>query len=188
MLWHVADDWCWFCPLATWRTGQFRAGSTDNLWAVWSSGECSWRLLSSTRSSRHSYRHFSRFASVFVTLCGIRLIFGRPLQVMVHPVLWDCCPVCLCVMLVYYGQTVGWIKMPLCTEVGLGPGDILLDGHPAPLPHFLAHVCCGQTVAHLSWVLVSLTVSNCCYKYAHVRWFALIWCAFCWLAYWLWRA
>ena len=28
----------------------------------------------------------------------------------------------------YCGQTVGWIKMPLGTEVGLGPSDILLDG------------------------------------------------------------
>ena len=31
----------------------------------------------------------------------------------------------------YCGQTVGWIKMPLGTEVGLGPGDIVLDGDPA---------------------------------------------------------
>jgi len=29
-------------------------------------------------------------------------------------------------------QTVGWTKMPLCTEVGLGPDDIVLDGDPAP--------------------------------------------------------
>ena len=29
------------------------------------------------------------------------------------------------------GQTAGWIKMPLGTEVGLGPGDIVLDGDPA---------------------------------------------------------
>ena len=28
----------------------------------------------------------------------------------------------------------GWIKMPLGTEVGLGPGDFVLDGDPAPLP------------------------------------------------------
>jgi len=28
----------------------------------------------------------------------------------------------------------GWIKMPLDAEVGLGPGDIVLDGDPAPLP------------------------------------------------------
>jgi len=26
------------------------------------------------------------------------------------------------------GQTSGWIKMPLGTEVGLGPGDIVLNG------------------------------------------------------------
>jgi len=30
------------------------------------------------------------------------------------------------------GQTAGWIKMPLGTEVGLGPGDIVLDWYPAP--------------------------------------------------------
>jgi len=34
--------------------------------------------------------------------------------------------------LVYRGQTPGWIKMPLGTEVGLGPGDIVLDGDLAP--------------------------------------------------------
>ena len=33
----------------------------------------------------------------------------------------DCC-----------GQTAGWIKMLLGTEVGLGPGDIVLGGDPAP--------------------------------------------------------
>jgi len=33
---------------------------------------------------------------------------------------------------VYYGQTAGWTKMPLGTEVGLGPGHIVLDGDPAP--------------------------------------------------------
>jgi len=33
---------------------------------------------------------------------------------------------------VYCGQTAGWIKMPLGTEVDLGPGHILLDGVPAP--------------------------------------------------------
>jgi len=36
-------------------------------------------------------------------------------------------------------------------EVGLGPGDIVLDGIQLPLkrgtvpPHFLPHVQCGQT-------------------------------------------
>jgi len=32
------------------------------------------------------------------------------------------------------GQTAGWIKMPLDAEVGLGPGDIVLDGDPAASP------------------------------------------------------
>ena len=41
--------------------------------------------------------------------------------------------------------------MPLGTDVGLGPGDIVLDGNPAPqkstapLQQVLAHVYCGQT-------------------------------------------
>ena len=30
------------------------------------------------------------------------------------------------------GQTAGWIKMPLGTEVGIGSGDIVLHGDPAP--------------------------------------------------------
>jgi len=53
------------------------------------------------------------------------------------------------------GQTVGWIKMPLGRELGLGPGDIVLDGDPAipkgHSPQFSAHVCCGQPVAHPSY-------------------------------------
>jgi len=77
----------------------------------------------------------------------------------VRPMLSDrcpVCPVCLSVTLVYCGLTVGWIKMKLGTEVGLGPGDIVLDGDPAPLkkgahqPPFSAHVRCGQTAG---WML-----------------------------------
>jgi len=34
----------------------------------------------------------------------------------------------------YCGQTVAWIKMPLGTEVGLGPDDNVLDGDPVPVP------------------------------------------------------
>jgi len=46
---------------------------------------------------------------------------------------------------IYYGQTAGWIRIPLDTEVFLGPGDIVLDGDPPPhgkghsSPHFSAH-------------------------------------------------
>ena len=34
---------------------------------------------------------------------------------------------------VYCGQTAGWIKIPLGTEIGLGPNDIVLYVDPAPL-------------------------------------------------------
>jgi len=44
----------------------------------------------------------------------------------------DHCLSCLSVTLVCCGQTVGWIKMPFGTEVGLGPGHVVLDGDPAP--------------------------------------------------------
>jgi len=43
------------------------------------------------------------------------------------------CLSCLSVTLAYCGQTVGWIRMPLGMEVGLGPGHIALDGDLAPL-------------------------------------------------------
>jgi len=52
-----------------------------------------------------------------------------------------------------------WIKMPLGTEVGLGPGDIVLDGDRAPpplkehIPQFLANVSCGQTAG---WTIMDL--------------------------------
>ena len=64
---------------------------------------------------------------------------------------------CLPVTLVYCGQTVGWIKMKLGMEIGLGPGHIVLDGDQLlpkkghSSPHFSAYVYCGQTLAHLSY-------------------------------------
>jgi len=51
----------------------------------------------------------------------------------------------------YCRQAAGCIKMPLGMEVGLSPGDFVLDGDPAspPLkctfPQFSANVRCGQT-------------------------------------------
>jgi len=47
------------------------------------------------------------------------------------------CPLCmsclsLSVTLMYCSQTVRWTKVPLGTEVSLGPGDIVLDGDPIP--------------------------------------------------------
>ena len=44
-------------------------------------------------------------------------------------------------------------------EVGLSPGDFVLDGDPAPTssegaqPPFSAHICCGQMAA---WIKMSL--------------------------------
>jgi len=35
---------------------------------------------------------------------------------------------------VYCGQTAGWIKTALGMELGLGPGDFVLDGYPALSP------------------------------------------------------
>jgi len=61
---------------------------------------------------------------------------------MVCPMLSDRCPVlfvCLSVLsvslsvtLVYCGQTVGWIKMKLGEQVGLGPGHIVFNEDLAP--------------------------------------------------------
>jgi len=68
----------------------------------------------------------------------------------VCPVISDHYLSVLSVTVVYCGQTVGWIKMKLCTKVGLDPGHIVLDGDPTPppqrgtAPQFSAHVCCGQ--------------------------------------------
>ena len=42
------------------------------------------------------------------------------------------CLSCLSVTLVYCGQTVGWIKMKLDMQVGLSPGNSVLDRDPAP--------------------------------------------------------
>jgi len=59
----------------------------------------------------------------------------------------------------YRGQTAACIKMPLGIELGLGSGDFVLDGDPAPppqkghRPQFSAHICCGQMAA---WIKMSL--------------------------------
>ena len=53
---------------------------------------------------------------------------------------------------IYCGQTAGWMKMPLGTEVDLGQGHIVLDGDPAGSPAkgahhpplFSAHVYCNH--------------------------------------------
>ena len=51
-----------------------------------------------------------------------------------------------------------WINMPLGMELGLGPGDFVLDGDPLPSPkrgqslQIFGHVYCGQTAAWIKMV------------------------------------
>jgi len=68
----------------------------------------------------------------FAQFCVFRPFFGRPLQVIVRPLLYGTVVLSVCITLVCCNQTVGWIKMPLGTEVGIGPVDIMVDGDPAP--------------------------------------------------------
>jgi len=63
-------------------------------------------------------------------------IFRRPFvkrfAICYRTIVLSCLSVCLSVTLVYCSQTVGRIKMKLGLQVGLGPGDFVLDGDPAP--------------------------------------------------------
>jgi len=49
--------------------------------------------------------------------------------------------------------------MNMDRQVGLGPGHIVLDGDPAPLPtkghsaQFSAHICCGQMAGWINMPL-----------------------------------
>jgi len=64
---------------------------------------------------------------------------------------------------VYCAQTAAWMKLVLGMEVGLNPGDFVLDGDPAPLPQkgaeppsqFSAHFYCGQTAG---WIKMPLGI------------------------------
>jgi len=54
------------------------------------------------------------------------------------------------------GQTAGWMKTPLGTEVDIGPGHTVLDGVPAPRERGTANPCFRHmsivaTVAHVSY-------------------------------------
>ena len=54
---------------------------------------------------------------------------------------------------------VGWIKMKHGVQVGLGPGHIVLDRDPSPLPQrgaaaqFSAHISCGKVAG---WIKIPL--------------------------------
>ena len=73
------------------------------------------------------------------------------------------------------GQTAGWIKMALGMDVGLGPGHIVLDGEPAPLPQkgdrdppifgpFLQRAQCShckRCISYSNTVRLSVRLSVC---------------------------
>ena len=73
----------------------------------------------------------------------------------------DRCLSVLGVTLVYCGQTVGWIKMKLATQVGLGPRHIVLDGTQLPSskgaePPNFRPICYGQMAGWTKMPLGSL--------------------------------
>jgi len=93
-------------------------------------------------------------------------VFGRPFVKRWRPFVKRfalCVLSVLSVTLVYCGQTIGWIKIKLGTDVGLGPGHIMLDEDPAPplkkgaQPQFSAHICCVQAAG---WIKMPLTEVN----------------------------
>ena len=76
--------------------------------------------------------------------------------------LWDrCLSVCLSVCDVgALCQTVGRMKMKLGTEVSLGPGDIVLDGDPTPLPQKWGAQCTAPPIWPMSIVAKRLNGSR----------------------------
>jgi len=74
----------------------------------------------------------------------------------------------LSVTLVYCSQTVGWIKMPLGREVGIGPGRIVLGGDPDPPPRKKGHSTGPPLFDRcLLWPngRPSQQLLSCCFKY-----------------------
>jgi len=61
------------------------------------------------------------------------------------------------------GQMAGWTKMPLGTEVGLDPSNIVLDGDPAPAPQKRAEP--PPNIRPMSIVAKRLDGSRC-----HMAW------------------
>ena len=87
------------------------------------------KVLSCIISRSRSQMILSIFGRPFVkrfALCYRTVVLSVCLSVCLD------CLSCLSVTLVYCGQTVGWIKVPLGAEVGLGPRNNVSDGDAAP--------------------------------------------------------
>jgi len=91
-------------------------------------------------SCRNSRSYFSNLFDVtvrsLISSLGDHVLNGSPYAIRPLSVCLSCpvCLSCLAVTLVYCRQTVGWIKMKLGMQVGLGPGHMVLDGDPSPPP------------------------------------------------------
>jgi len=85
-----------------------------------------WRCDNVGRLGEHDLSHVSASWYAF--------LFGRPFVKRFALRYRTIILYVLSVTLVYCGQTVGGIKMKLGMQVGVGPGHIVSDGDPAPLP------------------------------------------------------
>ena len=100
-----------------------------------------WVDLQSVHGLR-CYGNITRTITVseYMLVLALCLVFGRPFVKRFalcyrSVVCLSVCLSCLSVTFVHGGQTVGRIKMKLGVQVGLGPGHIVLDGDPVPLPN-----------------------------------------------------
>jgi len=69
---------------------------------------------------------------------------------------------------VYCGNEAGWIRMLFGTEVGLGPGGIVLDGHPTvPSPTFwpMSIVAKWSPVSATAEHLLVNVCGHCCFQF-----------------------
>ena len=107
---------------------QFGTGAEVSLVQTFSGSEVSVHRCKPAQSNPmcsdgQGYSSLPRFLSSITFTCKLPYAIGQ----------LSCLSSVLMVTLVYCGQTVGWIKMKLGVEVGLGPSHVL-NGDPAPPP------------------------------------------------------
>ena len=105
--------------------------------------------------TRLSLNEFCKSVSILaaMTVSPLPGLFWATVCKTVRPMLSDRCLSVLSVTFVHCGQTVGRIKMKLGMQVGLVPGNNVLDEDPTPpppkghSPQFLVRICCGHIAA-----------------------------------------
>ena len=85
-------------------------------------------LFPLTEHNKHNMLFGSALVNITLSCLSCMSFFGRPFLKTVRPMLSDRSLSCLSVTLVYYSQTIGWIKMKLGTHVGLGPATLCYMG------------------------------------------------------------